>query len=128
MNLSQIIGIAKAVLPANSPWLERIDQAAQMAKSFSPSKDGIAQLMAAQGKKKSDLIEAVKMLEHPLVNNLVGRVPGLKNILNGAANELMKDPNMGAGNTSDYGNSGTGSMPNSGSSFESLQARLNRLK
>lgn len=128
MNLSQIIGIAKAILPANSPWIERIDQAAQMAKSFSPGKDGIAQLMAAHGKKKADLIEAVKMLDHPIVNNLVGRVPGLRNILNGAANELIKDPNMGAGSTSDYSNMGTGQMPGSGSSFDSLQARLNRLK
>lgn len=122
MNLSQIIGVAKAFLPANSPWLERIDQAAQMAKTFSPSKDGIAQLMAAQGKKKSDLVEAVKMLENPQVQNFLGRIPGLGKILNNAANELMKDDNLGNSSVNNCGNT------SSGSSLEDLQARLNRLK
>lgn len=122
MNLSQIIGVAKAFLPANSPWLERIDQAAEMAKSFSPNKDGVSQLMAACGKKKSDLEKAIGMLENPVIKNALSRVPGLGGLLNNAANELMKGPNMGAGN----GNAG-GSTPHS-SSFESLQARLNKLK
>lgn len=128
MNLSQIIGVAKAFLPANSPWIERIDQAAQMAKSFSPSKDGIAQLMAAHGKKKSDLLEAVKMLENPTVKSLIGRIPGLGSVLNNAADELMKDPDIGAGNTGNRKNMSAGSLPDTGSTFESLQARLNRLK
>lgn len=117
MNLSQIIGIAKAILPANSPWRERIDQAAEMAKSFSPNKDGVAQLMSAYGKKKTDLEKAIGMLENPAVKNALSRIPGLGGLLNNAANELMKDSNMGSGNSS---------APSS--SFESLQARLNKLK
>lgn len=128
MNLSQIIGVAKTFLPANSPWIERIDQAANLAKSFSPSRDGVAQLMEAHGKKKADLLEAVKMLENPMVKNIIGRIPGLGNILNNAANELMKDPGIGASHTGDCKNMGVGSLPSSGNSFDALQARLNRLK
>lgn len=122
MKLSQIIGIAKAFLPANSPWLERIDQAAQMAKSFSPDKDGIAQLMARYGKDRSDLRKAVGMLENPAVKNALSRVPGLSNLLNNAANELMKDSNIGGTDKQ------VSTTANSGNSFEALQARLDRLK
>lgn len=122
MNLSQIIGIAKAFLPANSPWLERIDQAAQMAKSFSPNKDGISQLMAQYGKDRSDLRKAVGMLENPAVKSALSRVPGLSNLLNNAANEIMKDGNICGSDKQ------APTTSNSGNSFESLQARLNRLK
>lgn len=124
MNLSQLTGIIKAILPANSPWLERIDQAAKMAKSFSPNKDGIAQLMTAYGKNRDDLKKAVGMLENPSVKNALSRIPGLNNLLNGAANELMNDPASGFGSAG--GNADKSNINDN--SFDSLQARLNRLK
>lgn len=97
-----------------------------MAKQFNPSKDGIAKLMEAQGKRKSDLQEAIKMLDHPMVKNTLGRIPGVGNLINGAANELLRDTENGFGaKTSSFMN-GTQQTPSN--SFDSLQARLNRLK
>lgn len=124
MNLPQIIGVIKAFLPKGSPWIERIDQAAEMAKGFSPNKDGISQLMDAYGKNKADLQKAVGMLENPVVKSALSRVPGLGNLLKGAASDLMKDPTVGTSHT-DGRNCGSGA---SGNSFDSLQARLDRLK
>lgn len=126
MNLSQVVKIAKAFLPANSPWIDRIDQAAQVAQNFNPSKDGVSQLMASYGKNKSDLHKAVGMLENPFIKNALSRLPGLGNILNDAANELMNDPTIGSGKNGISKNSGSNSGANA--SFDSLQARLNRLK
>lgn len=126
MNLSQITGIIKAFLPANSPWIERIDQAAQMAKGFSPNKDGISKLMETYGKNRSDLQKAIGMLENPMIKNALSRIPGLGNVLNNAANELMNDPDIGSGQTANNQKNETGSQI--ASSFDALQARLNRLK
>lgn len=113
-------------MPANSPWVQRIDQAAELAKGFSPNKDGISQLMDTYGKNKSDLQKAVGMLENPVVKNFLSRIPGLGNVLTGAANDLMNDPNIGTGQTGN--NINCGSNHAAGNSFDSLQARLNRLK
>lgn len=127
MNLSQIIGIIKTFLPANSPWLQKIDQAAELAKGFSPNKDGVSQLMEAYGKNRDDLHKAVGMLENPMIKNALSRIPGLGQILNNAANDLMSDPNLGSGGQKGA-NSDCGANNNSGGSLDSLQARLNRLK
>lgn len=126
MDLSRIIGLIKTFLPKNSPWFQKIDQAAEMAKGFAPNKDGISQLMEAYGKNRDDLHKAVGMLENPMVKNLLSRIPGLGQILNGAANDLMNDPNIGVGNSNKEAN--CGSRRASGNSLDSLQARLERLK
>lgn len=126
MNISQVIGVIKTFLPANSPWVQKIDQAAEMAKGFSPNKDGVSQLMEAYGKNRSDLYKAVGMLENPMIKNALSHIPGLGQLLNNAANDLMNDPNIGSNETGNSMNCGSNS--NAGSSFESLQNRLKRLK
>lgn len=126
MNLSKIIGIIKTFLPANSPWTQRIDQAAELAKGYAPSKDGVSQLMEAYGKNKADLHKAVGMLENPIFKNMLSRIPGLGQVLNNAANDLMNDPNVGSSKMKGDMDCGANSV-NDGA-FESLQARLNRLK
>lgn len=97
-----------------------------MAKGFSPNKDGVTQLMEAYGKNKADLQKAVGMLDNPMIKNALSRIPGLGNILNNAANELLNDPAIGSNQTGN--NKSCNTVNYAGSSFESLQARLNRLK
>lgn len=118
--------LAKIILPASSPWRERIDQAAQMAQQLPSSKDGVAQLMAQQGKRKQDLEAAINSLNSPLIQNLLGRVPGLSGVLQGAANELVNDPNFG-GMTNSNANPASQQMATNGNSALSLAERLRRL-
>lgn len=89
LNLSQLVGVAKALLPANSPWRDRIDQALELSKQFAPTKDGVAQLMAQQGKNTRDFQNALKMLDNPIIKNSLGRVPGLQNTIKSAASEFL---------------------------------------
>lgn len=126
LSLSQLVGMAKVFLPANSPWLQKIEQAADMAKQFSPTKDGIAQLMEQQGKSKRDLESAIKMLDNPIIKNALGRVPGLDKTIRNAASELTNDYGMS-------GNNGySSSMPNNqnfgNDGVSDLMARFKRLK
>lgn len=95
LDISRIANMAKVLLPSNSPWIEKIDQAAQMAQQFSPSKDGIAQLMAQHGKNKRDLQQAISMLNSPIIQDTLGKIPGLSNTIQQAANEISNDPNLG---------------------------------
>lgn len=126
MNISQIIGLIKTFIPANSPWLQKIDKAAELAKGFSPNKDGVSQLMEAYGKNRDDLQKAVGMLENPIIKNALSRIPGLGKILNNAANDLMSDPNIGSNYSGNNKNYESNISPDS--SFDSLQSRLKRLK
>lgn len=129
LNLSQIAGIARALLPAS--WKDRIDQAEQLAKTFSPGKDGVAQLMAQHGKNKRDLQNAIKLLDNPILQKTLGRVPGLSDAIHGAANELLNTdfdaqsganppppPPLGSRNPGQAGNNCAGDF----------RARLNRLR
>lgn len=131
MNLSQIVGMAKVLLPK---YAGQIEQAEQLAKQFSPSKDGIAQLMAQHGKSKKDLQDAIKMLDNPFIQNTLGRVPGLGNMLRSAASELSNDANFNSGVNNnpipDMGTTGNCNPPIQGGSesAQSLMARLKRLK
>lgn len=125
VKVSQLVGMAKVFLPANSPWLQRIEQAAEMAKQFSPSKDGIAELMAQQGKSRRDLQSAIKMLDNPVVKNTLGRVPGLNKMIRGAANELSNDSNFND-NDSSFQTPQNQNIGNDGVS--DLMARFKRLK
>lgn len=97
-----------------------------MAKNFAPNKDGVSQLMETYGKNRDDLQKAVGMLENPMIKNALSRIPGLGQILNNAANDLMSDPNVGTNYTANNVNCVANKADSN--SFESLQARLNRLK
>lgn len=104
MNLLTITNLAQTLLPANSPWREKITQAAEIAKQFQPNKDGVAKLMHAYGKRNSDLLEAAKMLDNPIIKNTLGRVPGLDSMLRNAANNLTNDPQFGQSQSPDMFN------------------------
>lgn len=65
-----------------------------MAKGFSPTKDGVADLMQQWGKTREDLRNAVNMLDSPLIKNTIGRVPGLSDAVNRGVTELMNDGAM----------------------------------
>lgn len=123
MNLSQIAGMAKVIFPK---WADRIDQAQQLAQQFSPSKDGLTQLMNKYGKNRSDLVNAVKNLDNPLIKNTLGRFPELDSTIRNAANELIGSENQ---NQSSYSQPFNNSNPASGgTSLHDMQARLERLK
>lgn len=129
LNISTIANLAQTLLPANSPWREWIPKAAEMAKGFQPNKDGIAKLMQAYGKRNSDLLEAAKMLDNPILKNTLGRVPGLNSMLQNAANNLANDPQFnsnGASPATPPMNNPVMNTPAS-SSTSSLSERLKRL-
>lgn len=131
MNLSTVVNLAQTLLPANSPLRQIIPQAAEMAKQFSPNRDGVAKLMAAYGKRKSDLQEAVKMLDNPILQNTLGRIPGLNSALRNAASNLANDPQFTSGtlnNQFDQPINNNPSIPNANSfSSSSFSERLKRL-
>lgn len=129
LNISTIANLAQTLLPANSPWREWIPKAAEMAKGFQPNKDGVAKLMEAYGKRNSDLLEAAKMLDNPVLKNTLGRIPGLNTMLQNAANNLTNDPqfNSGAANpAAPHMDNPVINAPSS-SSASSLSERLKRL-
>lgn len=125
LNLSKIVDLAKVFIPENSPLRGRIEKAAELARGFSPSKDGIAQLMAQYGKNRDDLKQAVKMLDNPVVQNTLGRIPGLEKILRNMGNSLVSDPSLE--NHGDNNQMQTGGNANQGG-FNDLMARFKRLK
>lgn len=123
MNLSQIAGMAKVIFPK---WADRIDQAQQLAQQFSPSKDGLTQLMNKYGKNRSDLVNAVKNLDNPLIKNTLGRFPELDSTIRNAANELIGSENQ---NQSSYSQPlNNSNSVSGGTSLHDMQARLERLK
>lgn len=125
LSLSKIVDLAKIFIPENSPLRGRIEKAAELARGFSPSKDGIAQLMAQYGKNRDDLRQAVKMLDNPVVQNTLGRVPGLEKILRQMGNTLASDPSLeNTGKTNQSQSIGSSEAGD----FNSLMVRFKRLK
>lgn len=126
LDISRIASLAKVFLPNNSPWIDKINQAEQMAKQFAPTKDGIAQLMAQHGKTKKDLQQAINMLNNPIIQNTLGRVPGLSNTIQNATNELVNDSSFG--NPDNVENNQSVHNPQTSENTDSLFARLRKLK
>lgn len=92
MNPASIIHMAKALLPKNSPWLARIEQAQQMAAQFSASPDGVRQLMAQMGKTQADVKAAVDALNNPAISGVLNRIsPGLTDQLKQAGQSFLND-------------------------------------
>lgn len=128
--LQTILGVAQALLPANSPWRQKIEQAAKMASQFAPTKDGVAQLMAANGKRRSDLLAACKQLENPTVQRVLSYVPGLGDAVRNAASELQNDQSFGNAASAPYDNQQhqTSSVPQNPQSVNGdIWERINKL-
>ena len=108
MNLDQIVSMARMMLPKNSPWLSKIDQARQMAAQFSQSPAGVRQLMQQMGKTQADVQSAMNALNNPAVSDLLNRVsPGLADQLRSAGNSIAQQaapsqpssPSLGSGDS-----------------------------
>lgn len=109
-------------------WAQRIDQAAQLAGQFQPSKDGVAELMARYGKSRDDLKQAANMLNNPAIQNTLGKVPGLSQILSQGADALLNESGMTgqpANPATPAGNAAT--PPAGGGGAADLLARLRKL-
>lgn len=92
MNPASLIHMAKAILPKDSPWLARIEQAQQMAAQFSASPDGVRQLMQQMGKTQADVKAAVDALNNPAISGVLNRVaPGLTDQLRQAGQTFLND-------------------------------------
>lgn len=92
MNPASLIHMAKAILPKDSPWLARIEQAQQMAAQFSASPDGVRQLMQQMGKTQADIKAAVDTLNNPAISGVLNRVaPGLTDQLRQAGQAFLND-------------------------------------
>lgn len=90
-----ILGLAKSILPANSPWLSKIEQAQQIASQFQNSKSGVQQLMAQYGKNKEDLRKALSALQSPMIAGTLNRIsPNMVNNLQAMGQELLNDTNV----------------------------------
>lgn len=85
ISMSQVAAAAKFLFPAKA---DIIDKALGMAQQFQPSKDGVAQLMQQYGKSREDLRNAAGMLNSPMAQKVLSRIPGLGDALREAASEI----------------------------------------
>ena len=90
MNLTNVLSIANSLLPQNSPWRQKLEQAKQIADQFPASKEGVEQLMKHYGKNRSDLVKALSALDSPIVANTLGRFPGMTDALKSCGSKLME--------------------------------------
>ena len=119
MNLDQIVSMARMMLPKNSPWLSKIDQARQMAAQFSQSPSGVRDLMQQMGKTGADVQAAMNALNNPAISGLLNRVsPGLTDQLRSAGNSIAQ---QAAPSQSSSLSSG------SGDSLAALREKISRL-
>lgn len=116
MDVAQIVSLAKAFLPKNSPWIAKIEQAQQMAGRFAQSPSGVQDLMRELGKNQQDIQSAIAALSSPAVSGTLKRFsPGLYESLKSAGNALA-------------GSSGNADPPPHGNdSLSSLRDKISRL-
>lgn len=127
MNAASLINLAKALLPKNSPWLARIEQAQQMAGQFAASPDGVRQLMQQMGKNQADLKAAMDALNNPMVSGFLNRVsPGMTDQLRQAGSTLVNDAPSGAASTSQPLSPASPASP-SGDPLAALREKLKRM-
>ena len=116
MDVAQIVSMAKAFLPKNSPWIAKIEQAQQMAGRFAQSPSGVQDLMRELGKNQQDIQSAIAALSSPAVSGVMRRFsPGLYESLKSAGNALSSP----AGNAAP--------PPQVGDSLSSLRDKISRL-
>lgn len=97
-----ILAMAKALLPKDSPWLGRIDQAQQLASQLPQSRSGLEQLMAQYGKSKQDVAKAMQMLQNPMVAGALNRVaPGMADRIRQTGESVLNETPSAATPVSD---------------------------
>jgi hypothetical protein len=123
ISIAQISSLARAFLPTNSPWIQKIEQAQQLASKFSASPDGVRDLMSQLGKSQEDIRQAISMLDNPMISGFINKLsPDLTSKLRNAGLQI----------TSDTKNTLTNSTlnltsSNSGDSLSVLRDKLNNL-
>lgn len=111
INLSQITNLARTFLPPNSPWLDKINQAQQLASTFSHSPQGVKDLMRQFGKSQEDINKAINMLNNPFIANIVNKIsPNMVATLRDAGAQISKEDTISTSST-----------------ISGLQQRLNKL-
>ena len=94
--------MAKALLPKDSPWLGRIDQAQQLASRLPQSRSGLEQLMAQYGKSKQDVAKAMQMIQNPMVSGALNRIaPGMADRIRQMAMDTLEMYGMEVGEARD---------------------------
>lgn len=92
-----ILGLAKSILPADSPWMQRIEQAQQMASQFQPNRRGLDQLLAQYGKSKDDIAAALPMLNNPIISGTLNKIaPGIVDRLQQTGSMVLNETNASA--------------------------------
>lgn len=89
MTIDQIISAARAFLPADSPLIEKMERAKELAGGFRSSPQGVREMMEKFGKTSEDLKKAIAMLDNPMVNGVMNRIaPGMTDMLRQAGMSL----------------------------------------
>lgn len=130
MNPASLLNMAKLILPKNSPWLARIEQAQQMAAQFAASPDGVRQLMTQMGKTQADVKAAVDALNNPAISGMLNRIaPGLPDQLRQAGQTFLNDgaPTGVPQNTQPLSPASPASPP-SGDPLAALREKLKRIQ
>lgn len=87
-----LLSIAKMLLPKNSPWLSKVDQAQQLAGRYSQDKNGVLELMRQYNIGQERLQQAVAALNNPMVSGILNKFqPGLPDRLRDLAREVSTD-------------------------------------
>lgn len=90
MTISQIISAARAILPAGSPLIEKMERAKDLAGGFSSTPDGVKDMMRKFGKTSDDLRQALSMLDNPMVGGMLNRIaPGMVENLRSTGSQLL---------------------------------------
>ena len=72
------VGLAKAFLPKDSPWFQRIEQAQQIAAQFPSTKGGLTDLMRQYNINQEKFQQALGALNNPMISGMLNRFqPGL---------------------------------------------------
>lgn len=116
-----LLSIAKMLLPKNSPWLSKVDQAQQLAGRYSQDKNGVLELMRQYNISQERLQQAVQALNNPKISGFLNMVqPGLPDKLRNAAQEIAAEVPAQGGATMPK-------MPQSnGSDIDALRDRLSK--
>lgn len=113
------VGLAKAFLPKDSPWFQRIEQAQQIAAQFPSTKGGLTDLMRQYNINQEKFQQALGALNNPMISGMLNRFqPGLTEKLRGAAQEVSttETPHL------------SGALPSGENAVSSLRERLNKFK
>lgn len=113
------VGLAKAFLPKDSPWFQRIEQAQQIAAQFPSTKGGLTDLMRQYNINQEKFQQALGALNNPMISGMLNRFqPGLTDKLRGAAQEVSTTETAPS----------SGALSSGENAVSSLRERLNKFK